>query len=218
LYPWYFFGFFGLALPCIGITEKPVWPVDRYSYLLDAVLLGMIAGALVLILAGIKRQWPIWVGLAVILVASTTASMRLLSVWKNTDTLFSHIERHPDFGSSIVQEAHIYLLWHIQLMTEGREEEGRDKLAIANETYLAAMRQALQEGNYEYAVFLSRVLEENIGITPEICRERAAWLFKLGRRDEGAKELARAAADLPNDERVKQLEETYKAAMQPPPP
>lgn len=207
---WYFAGFCGLALPCVGLTEKPVWLVDRYSYLIDTVLIGAAAAVVLRGMIHMQRRWAVWLALVLVLVVVGGATRRLLPVWKNTDTLFAHMERNPDFSDSIVQKAHVYLMWYMQLMSEGRLSEGQEKLAMANETYLSAMREALRRGDPARAVFLSRLLETNIGITPEIRRERAAWLFAQGQWSEGAVELKVAAEALPGDGRVKLLEEELK--------
>lgn len=207
---WYIAGFCGLALPCVGLTEKPVWLVDRYSYMLDMVLIGALAAVVLTSMRCMQGSRAVWLVLVLVLVVVGGASRRLLPVWKNTDTLFAHMERNPDFSDSIVQKAHVYLLWYMQLMSEGRLSEGLEKLAMANETYLAAMREALRRGDPARAVFLSRLLETNIGITPEIRRERAAWLFAQNQWSEGAAELKMAAEALPRDGRIKQLQEELK--------
>jgi hypothetical protein len=86
-----------------------------------------------------------------------------------------------------------------------RWEEAREKLILANQVYISAMRAAVMAGDYKQAVWLSHYMEINLGITPVIRRERGGWLLKLGRFDEGMAELAAVLALLPDDLRAQAL-------------
>ncbi|MFA6204500.1 MAG: hypothetical protein WC710_15080 [Gallionella sp.] len=203
---WGCLGFAGLALPCLGLTEALTWPVDRYSYVLDMVIVGGLVGGLL----SLPSRWgafrPVWISiLCVGLSGSVYATRYLLPAWRNSDALFAYMERHPEFDRSVQQAAHIYKLWSLQLMVEKRPDEANKKMARANEVYLSAMSRALREGNYGNAVGLSYYMEANLRITPVMRRERGAWLLRLGRLIEARRDLETAMAALPGDVRTEEL-------------
>jgi hypothetical protein len=207
---WLGMGFVGLSLPCLGLTEWPTLPVDRYSYLLDLLLAGSLAGAG--LVAWRRLKWRrlqlaggiVCVSVAVLVVA-VSATRRLLPVWRDTDALFTHMERHPDFAASPGQQAHVYRLWTRHALLEGRVEEARDRLQQANDVYHGVIRVALRHGHYEEAVTWSRHMEANLGITPVMRRERGYWLLRLGRTREAQHELHRVVEALPDDPRTREL-------------
>lgn len=207
---WLGMGFVGLSLPCLGLTERPTLPVDRYSYLFDFLLAGSLASAGLVAWRRLKRWRLQLVGGIVcasvaVLTVAVSATVRLLPVWSDTNALFTHIERHPDFAASPRQKAHIYRLWTRHALLEGRVEEARDRLQQANDVYHGVIRVALQHGHYEQAVTWSRHMEANLGITSVMRRERAYWLLRLGRTGEAQQELQQVVVALPDDPRTREL-------------
>jgi hypothetical protein len=85
--------------------------VDRYSYLVDFVLVGAVVGAL-FSWAGINRRRQVSLGvlsLALVL-AGGLAARRQATIWRDTRTLFTHMERHPDFADNPRQHCRGVLL------------------------------------------------------------------------------------------------------------
>lgn len=196
-------GFAVLAVPCLGLTERPTWPVDRYSYVLDMVVIGAVVMMISALLSTHwKTYWPVLLVLVAGVLVSTVATRRLLPVWQNSLTLFARMESHPEFGSSVTQQAHVYTLWYIELTRAGRLKEAGEKLERANDIYLSAMRLAVSVRDYERAVWLADFMEVNLGLSPSVRRERGGWLLKLGRRVEALDDLRRVLKDSPGDERA----------------
>lgn len=216
---WLGCGFIGLSLPCLGLTEYPTMLVDRYSYLPDLILIGCLASGGLAAWQRLRPCRPRFIGGTVcagvtVLTVAVSANVRLLPVWRDTDTLFTHMERHPDFAASPRQQAHIYRLWTRHALLAGRVEEARDRLQQANDVYHGAIREALRHGQYEQAVTWSRHMETNLGITPVMRRERGYWLIQLGRTREAQHELRLAAETLPEDPRTRELLQQVSEQMQ----
>jgi hypothetical protein len=206
---WIGVGFVGLSLPCLGLTEYPVWLVDRYSYILDMLLIGTLVGS---VGAFVHRrpEHPALakfalVGAAALGLVLGATTVRLLPVWRNTDTLFTHMESVPDFYRNPMQAAHIYKLWGYYHASANRPVEAAAKLIRAHELYVAAIKNELGDGNYSGAVALAYRMEANLGIAPVMRRERGAWLIKLGRLHEARRDLQAAQADMPEDVRTREL-------------
>ena len=206
---WLYAGFVGLSLPCLGLTERPVWLVDRYSYILDMLLIGVLIGSLV---ALIHRRAPhptlikfTLIGALAGMLIMGAATIRLLPSWRNTDTLFTHMESAPDFQQNPVQAAHIYKLWGYYHGAANRSVEAATKLNRAREVYVSAMQKELGSGNYSGAVKLASSMEVNLGISPVVRRERGGWLLKLGRTLEARRDLLAALADMPEDGHTREL-------------
>jgi hypothetical protein len=206
---WVCVGFVGLSLPCLGLTERPVWPVDRYSYVLDMLLIGVLVcsvGALIQRREAHPAQVKFAVaGAVACILVLGVATTRLLPTWRNTETLFTHMESAPDFHQNPVQAAHIYKLWSYYYAAANRPSDAASKLTRAGEFYVAAMKQALGGGNYAGAVKLAFSMEANLGVSPLVRRERGAWLIKLGRKQEARSDLQTALADMPEDVRTREL-------------
>lgn len=202
---WFCAGFTGLALPCLGLTERPIWPVDRYSYVIDMVLVGVVAAGAVAWASRSRGKWPARVAMTLACAGGMWGSYRLLPIWKNTDALFSHIEQRRDFDVHFKQASHVYKLWYLSLLKDGREGEAIEKLGRANEVYLSRIRGALKEGDLVEATELSWMLEGSIGITPGIRRERAGWLLRLGKTHAAMQDLRRVLYDAPGDERAQEM-------------
>lgn len=206
---WIGAGFVGLSLPCLGLTEYPVLPVDRYSYLSDLVLAGAVTGGGLLVWRRFMSG-RLWVHggsvvISVILTAMAISSRLQLPSWRNSDSLFAQMEQHVDFDKNPQQQAHIYRLWARHALLAGRVVEARDRLQRTNDIYLHAIDAALQRGRYEEAVSWSRAMEVNLGITPITRRERGYWLMRLDRNQEAKHELQLAIESLPGDTRTREL-------------
>jgi hypothetical protein len=207
-YPAFFWlgvGYVGLSLPCLGLTERPTWPVDRYSYLLDMILIGAVTLSFSLVASRIRASWAAPAAMAVVGLGCIVATSRLLPVWENTDTLFSSMERHPEFGLNVPQQAHVYKLWSNHLMMEKRPREAGQKLVLAYRAYDSGMRASLAAGDYERAVQLAFSMEANLEITPELRRERGGWLLRVGRTDAALLDLESVLAARPDDQRAQLL-------------
>ncbi len=206
---WICVGFVGLSLPCLGLTERPVWPVDRYSYILDVLLIGVLVGSVGALIqrrpAQPARMTFVVAGALAGMLVLGAATTRLLPAWRNTETLFTHMESTPDFHQNPVQAAHIYKLWSYYYAAANRPSDAASKLTRAGEFYVAAMKQALGGGNYAGAVKLAFSMEANLGVSPLVRRERGAWLIKLGRKQEARSDLQTALADMPEDVRTREL-------------
>lgn len=203
-----------LALPCLGLTERPNWPVDRYSHLAHLVLIGG-AAALTLRLQG---RWLGAAGLAAVLavVGSGQASRRQLMIWQDSESLFTHMEQHPGFGDNPRQKGHVYILWARTEATAGRLSKAAELFNRAQETYVTAIRLALQRQDYPEALALCSHLEHHFGLTSTMRREKGAWLLQLGRRAEAMVELRQAESGLPDDRRLQTLQ--VEAATRAPAP
>jgi hypothetical protein len=208
-------GFVGLSLPCLGLTEYPVLPVDRYSHLVDLVLAGVVAGVG---LMALRRFVPAGLSVVVggfvifaILAGMMISSRLLLPGWRNTDSLFSRMEQHADFKKNPRQQAHIYRLWGRHAFSEDRVAEVKWRLAQAFGVYREGIGEALRSGDFAQAISLSRSMEANLQITPVQKRERAYWLMQTGRWEEARHDLTAAAEAMPGDSRTQELLSLLKA-------
>ena len=131
--------------------------------------------------------------------------MLLLPAWRNSDTLFTHMEKDPAFLQNPGQAAHIYKLWGNYHASANRPVDAASKLVRAREVYVAAIKNALGDGNYSGAVALAYRMEANLSISPAMRRERGAWLLKLGRLQEARRDLQAAQAAMPEDVRTREL-------------
>lgn len=199
-------GFAGLALPCLGWTERPAWPPDRYSYLVHLVLVGGLAGALAG-WAGDHRIRRLFLGAcsAVLVLLSAWAVRGQIMVWRNSPAFFTYLEGQPHFADNPRQQGHVYVLWGRYEASAGHPAGAAERFNRAQEVYLAAIRAAVARLDYAEALSLSTHLGHYFTLTPVMHRERGAWLLRLNRRPEARGELLAAAASMPDDARVRQL-------------
>lgn len=198
-------GFAALSIPCLGLTERPNWPVDRYSYVAH---LGLI-GAVTIWLATARLSTTVQVTLTAattILVISLAGAARQQSlIWRDTGTLFTHMAAHPNFEDNPRQQGHIYLLWANEETAKGNASSAAQLLEKAQQTYLKSSQRAVARGDYAEALSLSTHLERHFGLTPTLRRERGAWFLREHRVPEALRELQAAAATLRDDERLRSL-------------
>ncbi len=215
---WTIVAYLALAAPCLGLTERPVWPVDRYSYLLDLFSIG-VAGAVVL------RAWPCLnrplrqaVGVAAALAVGGSALMagRILPHWRDTDALFQRFERMSNFSRSPVQKAHVYRLWAYHHGAGGDEASAQRLLSQALAVYRDAMSESVARGDYLTAIRLAYTRESVFGPDAILTRERGVWWWRLGRGAEARRDLLAALREMPNDERaLAMLDEITAAGRRP---
>ncbi len=199
-------GFAGLALPCLGWTERPTWPVDRYSYLVHLVLCGGLAGGLAAWTRGQRVRRLVVIGGAVAIgMAWAVAAWRQASTWRDSPALFAQMARHPNFAESPRQQGHIYVLWGNYEATAGRRERAVELFNAALASYQAAIKAAVARADYTEALSLSTHVGHFFTLTPVMRRERGAWLLRLGRKTEAQGELRAVAPDLPGDARLAEL-------------
>ncbi len=212
------FGFVALALPCLGWTERPAWPVDRYSYITHLVLIGGLSGGL-FHWAGASRTRlvPLCVVLAISVPVCALATRRQVMIWQNSPALFTHMEQHPHFADNPRQQGHIYVLWARYEATVGEQAQAVVYFNSAQRVYLGAIRVAVAHLDYSEALSLSTHLEHFFTLTPVMHRERGAWLLRLSRAPEALAELRTARQAMPDDPRVKSLLEEAEARAGPPP-
>jgi tetratricopeptide (TPR) repeat protein len=193
-----------LALPCLGLTELPTWPVDRYSYLVDIVLAGGLAG-MWLTSPDVPRTRLAAV-LAVLLVfACVPVTRAQLHVWEDSEALFSHMERDPRFARHPRQQGHVYVLWGNYEASQGQTARATELWNRAQQVYLAAIRAAVARGDYPDALSLTTHLERYFPLTPVMLREKGAWLLRLGHEAEAIEQLKMARKAAPDDPRTQSL-------------
>lgn len=203
-------GGLALALPCLGLTERPNWPVDRYSYLVHLVWVGGLA-------AGCRLLTGRWLTVALTVAAvlgaiSGYAFRTQLGIWRDSEALFKDMEGHPGFAANPRQQGHIYILWARFEATRHRPARAAELFNRAQDIYLRQIQLALQRADYAEALSYLSHEEHHFGLTPVLRREQGAWLLALGRVDEARAALRQAQAALPDDARVRQLLEQADAA------
>lgn len=206
-YPGFFWvatGFAALSLPCLGLTERPTWPVDRYNYI---VHLPLAAG----VLAGLSLRWSegTWraarLAVPLVIIAGAAQAFHQTGIWRDSRTLFGFMESEPQFGAVPRQQAHVYYLWAAHEGERGEEKRAQELFARAHAVFLEAMRKAVASGDYREALSLSMDYTRYFRITPELLRERGAWLLRLGDRAAARKELEAARKMAPEDGRIAEL-------------
>ena len=205
------FGFIALALPCLGLTERATWPVDRYSYLGHLVLMAGLAGAGVQSCR--KPRLRIGVAMAAGVVVLGLASKRQLPMWADSRAFFTALTEHPSFGEDVRQDGHVLLLWSRYEAGEGHVDRLNELREQALQTYLAGIRNALNEADYAEAVELMSHIEHHFAVTAAMQREKAAWLLELGRCAEAEHALAVSLHMKPDDERALDLLRSVRASQ-----
>jgi hypothetical protein len=202
------FGSTALALPVLGFGQWPHWAVaDRHAYLPHLVL----TGALVAVLAA---RWPakafLRPGLLVLVAGLALLGRNQVMIWRNTDTLFRHVETQRAFAWNPGQQAYIYQLWAAHAQEQGRTDDARSKNIQARHTLQEGLLQAAAHAAWVDAVELSRLLEQAYGLPPQLRRERARWLLTLGRLTEAGHDLRRTKRELPGDVETMSLLEEWQ--------
>lgn len=195
-----------LALPCLGLTERPTWPVDRYSYLVDLVLVGGAAGLALAWMRDSRRRAIVVGSAGVLLLAGWgAAARRQAAIWRDSETLFAAMTRHPRFRDDARQAGHVYVLWGREEAGQKHPERAAELFGRARAIYLDAIKAALARGDPDEALSLLSHIEHFFGLTPELRREKGAWLLHAGRVTAALPELRAAAAALPHDARAQSL-------------
>lgn len=201
---WVASGFAALSLPCLGLTERPTWPVDRYSYV---VHLPLAAG----VLAWLGRRWAAgrWRAAELVapllIVAAAAMAFHQTRIWRDSRALFGFMESEPQFSEVPRQQAHVYFLWGVHEREHAGEPRAQELFDRAHGVFVEAMRQAVAKGDYREALSLSMDYTRYFRITPEILRERGAWLLRLGNKEAARTELEAARRLAPGDVRVAEL-------------
>ena len=199
-------GFALLALPCLGLTEMPTWPVDRYSYLVHLILVGGLSGLMVRWVGSIRWRQAVIAGLAgAVLLTSAWAVRRQIMTWQDSNSLFTHMELQPDFANDPRQQSHVYFLWGLSEAATNQPAHAAELFNRAQQVYLGAIHKAVARGYYVEALSLSAQLAHNFALTPIMRRERGAWLLRLDRPAEALVELQFALQAMPDDPRLKTL-------------
>lgn len=116
-----------LLVPLLGLTERPHYPSDRYSYGVAIVFSVLIAG-------GLLAAWPrgsrvLWTGLALLACAGCAAlSFRQSQFWKTPETLFRYTI--AEVGDTPISGPIHWRLGRV-LAKEGRYEEAFAELSAA---------------------------------------------------------------------------------------
>jgi len=196
-------GGLAVSVPCLGLTELPNWPVDRYTYVVHLVWFGGLAAFLRL---RSSRVQALAAAAALVLTAISIIGFRQqLAIWRNSEALFTHMERHPGFAANPRQQGHVYVIWGRYEATRGDLARAADRFNRAQAVYLEGIRAALQREDFAEALSLLSHQERHFGLTPVLRREKGAWLLALGRSEEARAELRRAQAEVPDDPRVRHL-------------
>ncbi len=197
-------GFAALSLPCLGLTERPTWPVDRYNYLVHLPLAAGVCGWV-----GLRWSEGRWrsLGLVVplLLVIAAAQAFAQTGIWRDSRALFGFMERERQFGAEPRQQAHVYFLWAAHEGERGEEKRAQELFARAHAVFLDAMRAAVAKGDYREALGLSMDYTRYFRVTPELLRERGAWLLRLENRAAARVELEAARNLAPGDARIAEL-------------
>jgi hypothetical protein len=111
-----------LASPMLGLTEEPMTPADRYTYLpnaFSALLMAWLAGRLWSLLpTRMATRFVLGTGV-VLLPILGLQSHRQLYIWKNSYTLFSYLQTTPEVKSQPGLQDLINNLKSDQLVLDG---------------------------------------------------------------------------------------------------
>jgi hypothetical protein len=198
-------GFAALAVPCLGWTEMPTWPVDRYSYLVHLVLVGGGAGWLLHRAGNARVRRLLAFGVPVLVVGFAVAARHQAMIWRNSPSLFTSMERNPHFADDPLQQAHVYVMWANDELASGRQGRAVELFDRAEHVYLSEIAVSVGRQDYRAALGLMANLEHFFPLTPPMRREKGAWLLRLGRTPEAIRELQAAQQAMPGDARTKSL-------------
>ena len=195
-----------LALPVLGLAQRPSWSVaDRHVYLPHLVLTGaLVVAAIPRVPTSRQRSLLTAAGLGFVALLALLGR-RQTTIWRDTDTLFAYIEAQPAFAWNPQQQAYIYLLWGAHAQEGGRSDAARSKFDLGRRTLQAGALAAAQAGTFDEAVELSQQLEQAFGLPPLLRRERVRWLLALHRPREAAVEALRTLREMPGDPETENL-------------
>ncbi|MDB4474710.1 hypothetical protein N9023_06845 [Opitutaceae bacterium] len=199
------FGTLVLALPCLGLTERPTWLVDRYTYLVQLVA---IAGISLGALASLSRSWKTKIGVIIgisSLAICVAISSRNLPMWSSSRALFASMTMHPNFPEQPVQSGHILMMWANYEAGELNVTRVNELRAQAFEIYRSGIKRALKMDDYAAALILMNQIQRHFPTTAEMRREKGAWLMGLGRDSEARLELEAALVMDPDVSRTVEL-------------
>lgn len=200
------FGFLLLALPCLGLTERATWPVDRYTYLSHMVLIAGIGGMFTWTM--VNRPSFARGGVIAMMVGAVffaVVSSRQLGMWRDSTSFFTALTTHPSFGQNVRQDGHVLLLWSRYVAEQEDEEEMNQLRGRALQVYLDGIRSALELADYAEAVSVMSHIQHHFTPTAEMYREQAVWLMELGRFAEAVQALEMSLELKPTDERALDL-------------
>jgi hypothetical protein len=110
-----------LAAPMLGLAEEPTTPVDRYTYLPDAFSALFLAWTASRFWSrhpsAIASRGALGAGMA-LLPALGWQSHRQLQIWRDSYTLFAHLETSPEIKSQPALQDHISNLKAAQLFID----------------------------------------------------------------------------------------------------
>lgn len=167
------------------------------------VRLALLAGAAVAVLAWSWARRRTQPRLALVVVGF--AARRQAEIWRDSGTLFAAMERHPHFKDNARQAGHVYVLWARDEAARGHPRRAAELFGRARATYLDAIKAALARPDYDEALSLLTHIEHHLGLTPDLRREKGAWLLHAGRPAEAVPELRAAVAAMPADARAQAL-------------
>lgn len=208
------FGFLVLALPCLGLTERATWPVDRYTYLSHLVLMAGVGGLFIRLLTNRGRLASGAAILALVTAALlAVVSSGQLGMWRDSPSFFRALTSHPSFGQNVRQDGHVLLLWSRYAAEQEDEARMNQLRGEALQVYLGGIRSALEQADYAEAVSLMSHIQHHFTPTAEMYREQAVWLMELGRFAEAVGALETSLRIKPADQRALELMTEAKSAL-----
>lgn len=208
-------GVAGLCVPVLGLTQWPSWSVaDRHVYLPHAIFAGALAVLLARCIstASAVARRNLLAGGAGLLLGVAWLGHAQASIWRNTGTLFSYIERQPAFVWDARQQAHIHSIWAAYEQSRARPEEATFHLKRAHRALVDRLLAALQAGETDVFLECAADLEGRFGLPPQLRRERARILLKQGAREAALRDLEIVVRALPEDLESQQLWQTARKA------
>ncbi|HVU35914.1 MAG TPA: hypothetical protein VHE61_20910 [Opitutaceae bacterium] len=198
------FGAVAIAIPCLGLTERPVWPVDRYGYLVDMIIVGGLAGA-GLTLVKARFSWLVAVPAAAIVGVCVVASRRQVRIWRDSTALFTALASEPSFENHPGEATHVYLLWGSDELAHGNWKRADALFARAKAIGFPAIQAAAEAGDYRRALALTADLGHVFALTPLMRRNQAEWLLRMGSTAAAIDELKQVQRAMPNDPETRRL-------------
>jgi hypothetical protein len=187
---------------------------DRHVYLPHAIFAGALAVLLARCIskASAVARRNLLAGGAGLLLGVAWLGHAQASIWRNTGTLFSYIERQPAFVWDARQQAHIHSIWAAYEQSRARPEEATFHLKRAHRVLVDRLLAALQAGETDVFLECAADLEGRFGLPPQLRRERARILLKQGAREAALRDLEIVVRALPEDLESQQLWQTARKA------